>query len=224
MSVAVVVPLAIADPARERAWSVVESRLVDDGWPILTGPNVSDLWCKSLAVSAAIPATRPDDVLVVHDADVILDLAALRAAVDVVESGTVPWAIPHRDVYRLSERATDRFYVTGELPEQPELVRWPYIGVEGGGAVVLRRETYDRVPIDPRFLGWGDEDVCWGWALRTIYGEPWRSTARLVHLWHPHAAPGAQRSPRWESDTLRRRYRAAQVDVDRMRALVSEVS
>jgi hypothetical protein len=216
----VVVPLAITGLShRERAWQSVEARLVDDGWPILTGPNVSGLWCKSLAVEAAIHPTQPDDVLVVHDADVLVDRAAMRQAVERVEAGVVAWAMPHSEVHRLTAAATFRYYETGEVPEDAELLRWPYVGVEGGGAVVLRRSTYDDVPIDPRFLGWGDEDVCWGWALRTLLGAPWRATSRLVHLWHPHAAPGAQRSPRWESDTLRRRYRAAFECPARMRAL-----
>lgn len=223
MSTAVVVPLAITDPHRERAWEDVAGRLAADGWPVLTGPNVSELWCKSHAVAAAIAPTSGDDVVVIHDADVLLDLGALRGAVAHVEAGGA-WAIPHGEVYRLTERATARYYETRDVPDHPEMTRWPYVGVEGGGAVVLRRSTYDSIPIDPRFLGWGDEDHCWGWALRTLLGAPWRSPARLVHLWHPHAAPGAQHSPRWESDTIRRRYRVALDDPARMRALLDEVA
>jgi hypothetical protein len=223
MSAVVVVPLATDDEHRARAWTDVSGRLAADGWPVLVGPNVSELWCKSLAVSAAIVPTTPEDVLVVHDADVLVDLSALRLAVAHVESGGA-WAIPHREVYRLTERATARYYETRDVPMTPELTRWPYIGVEGGGVCVLRRSTYDSIPIDPRFLGWGDEDHCWGWALRTLLGEPWRSPERLVHLWHPHSAPGKQRSPRLESETMRRRYRFAFDDPVRMRALVDEVA
>lgn len=222
MSVAVVVPIAVTDEHRGRAFRDVEHRLIGDGWPVLTGANISELWCKALAVAAAIRPTRPDDVLIIHDADVLVDLLAVREAVRLVETGATAWAVPHSEVFRLTQAETGRYYETGRIPVLPELTRWPYIGVEGGGAVVMRRSTYDDVPIDPRFLGWGDEDVCWGWALRTLLGAPWRSQSRLVHLWHPHAAPGAQRSPRWESDTLRRRYRVARDDPIRMRQLVDE--
>jgi len=224
MSAGVVVPLAVTDDWRQRAWDCVRDRLAGDGWPVLPGENVSDLWCKSLAVSAALHgrAMRPDDVLVVHDADVLIDLAALRAAVAAVESGAVEWAIPHTDVLRLTQRATARYYETGEVPAAPELTRWPYVGVEGGGAVVLTRRVYDACPLDAGFLGWGEEDICWGWALRCLHGEPWRAPQPLVHLWHPHAVgERVARSPRWESDTLRRRYMVAREDPDRMRRLVA---
>lgn len=218
------------DDHREHAWANVAARLRDDGWPIVAYDSAEGDWCKACAVRGAIDAAddfravNADDVLIVHDADVLVDLGAIREAVAVVASGDAGWAIPHGEVYRLTERATARYYETAEIPEYPDLTRWPYVGVEGGGAVVLRRMVYDDVPLDPRFLGWGDEDVCWGWALRTLHGAPWRAAARLVHLWHPHAAPGAQRSPRWESDHLRRRYQVARDNPVRMRELLDEVS
>lgn len=225
MSTGVVVPLLLTDTYRQRAWDHVQARMTQDGWPILEGQYPGDVWCKAVAVEVALQryAPAPDDVLVIMDADVVLDLQAVRGAVDAVESGTAEWAIPHTYVHRLTDRATTRYLQTGELPEHPELTRWPYVGVEGGGAVVLRRRTYEAVPLDAGFLGWGEEDVCWGIALRTLYGEPWRDGAALIHLWHPHAVgERIARSPRWESDTLRRRYMAARDDPARMAQLVAQ--
>lgn len=225
MSTGVVVPLLLTDEHRTRAWDHVSSRMIHDGWPIMEGHYPGGVWCKAVAVQVALEWHRPGpaDVLVVMDADVVLDLGALRAAVRAVESGEHAWAIPHTEVHRLTQRATDRYLVTGEAPEHAELTRWPYVGVEGGGCVVLRRRTYDEVPLDTGFLGWGEEDICWGMALRTLAGAPWRAPERLIHLWHPHAVGERQaRSPRWESDTLRRRYMAARDDPGRMAALVAQ--
>lgn len=231
MSAVVVVPLSIVDDARGRAWAFVRSRLVDDGWPIVTGVQRSaGGWCKADAVSDALRSAdvhaHADDVLVVHDADVVVDLAALREAVELVESGAVEWAVPHTLVYRLSEQTT-LDYLAGvtisiDSRSTTTLTRWPYVGVAGGGIVCVRRSTYADCPLDRRFVGWGGEDQAWGWALSTLHGEPRRVDAPLVHLWHPHAAPGAQRPPRVESERLVRAYRAYRRWPEQMRVLVDE--
>lgn len=236
MTAVVVVPLELVDDHRARAWSYVSDRLTADGWPIVAGSHDRQCgapWVKADAVRTTIddvrPEIRPGDVLVVHDADVLVDLFALRAAIHAVEMGVARWAIPHTYVYRLTEPAT-ALQVSSPAPASlgsivdchPNTLRAPYIGIEGGGVVVLQRATYDAIPLDRRFVGWGDEDQSWGWALQTLAGEPWRSTAPLVHLWHPHAAPGQQRSPRAESAKLRRAYRAYRRHPDHMRDLVSK--
>lgn len=177
-------------------------------------------WRKASAVADGL--TRTDaDVIVVHDADVLVPMAALRLAVTVVNNGAA-WAIPHTNVHRLSRLSTaERIAgMSSVIPHRQQLVRWPYVGVAGGGIVVLRRETYEDCPLDERFIGWGNEDICWGFALSTLHGAPWRGDADLVHLYHEHAAPGATRSPRFDSERLRRAYRAYRGDAERMRALV----
>lgn len=225
MSAVVVMPWSPVDADRDAALRYVHGRLAGDGWPVLVGGGSSDVWCKAEAVGTVLaqaePMVRDDTVLVVHDADVVVDLGALRQAVAAVEAGA-GWAMPHGAVHRLTQAATQAFYETGQLGPSPELQRWPYIGVEGGGVAVMLRSTYDAVPLDRRFVGWGDEDQSWGWALGTLVGAPWRSDAPLYHLFHPHASPGARWSPRLESHKLRRAYRAYRGDAGRMRALLDQ--
>jgi hypothetical protein len=61
-----------------------------------------------------------------------------------------------------------------------------YAGLEGGGMVVLPRTTYERVPLDTRFHGFGGDDVSWALALNLLAGTPpRRSPEDLWHLWHP---------------------------------------
>jgi hypothetical protein len=181
-------------------------------------PPQTVAWCKAEAVSAAIDGldTQGCGVVVVHDADVVVAGDALRAAVAVVEDGA-PWAMPHLNVHRLSDEATSR-YMAGRAAGT--LVRPPYKGVKGGGIVVVRRDVWETCPIDRRFVGWGSEDEAWGWALHALYGEPWRGDADLIHLWHPHAAPGARRSPRLDSERLWRAFRAYRNDAVKTRALI----
>jgi hypothetical protein len=87
---------------------------------------------------------------------------------------------------------------------------------------VLTRETYEQVPLDRRFAGWGQEDESWALALTCLTGAPWRGDAPLWHLWHP---PQDRASRRWGSGASRAlwaRYCQAAADPDAMRALLAE--
>jgi len=158
------------------------------------------------------------DVLVIADADVWCD--GLDAAVRAVAGGA-PWSQPHRMVHRLSETATERVLAGADWHGLP-LAQWPYVGFEGGGIVVARRETLLEVPM-PVFFGWGGEDESHAHALRTLAGPPWRGDADLVHCWHP---PQERMSRRWGSDegrALVKRFQAARGNPAAMRQLLKEV-
>ena len=49
---------------------------------------------------------------------------------------------------------------------------------------VLTRGLYEQVPLDRRYVGWGQEDQSHGLALTAIAGRRWRGVAPLWHLWH----------------------------------------
>lgn len=223
MSAVVVMPTRLSDEHRTRAYDFVNDRLLLDGWPVIAGGDEPGPWRKGGAVRTLVAEAERwarDPVVIVHDADVVLDLTALRDAVGAVESGAAEWAIPHTLVKRLTEHMTAAVY-QGMWAEEPDLMRWPYIGIAGGGCTVLRASTYHDCPIDPRFVGWGEEDQSWGFALSTLHGEPWRATADLWHLWHP-PDPDSRggRSMNRQSNMLRRAYRAYRGEPGPMRTLL----
>lgn len=156
-------------------------------WPIVTGTDRDDgPWCKGLAVANALD-TVTTPIVIVADADVIVP--DIHLAVAAVSQGH-PWAAPFRTVLRLSQLGTSQVYATGTLPPEPVPAGWldeRYTGQPGGGLVVLPTTTARTVPIDPRFQGWGQEDLSWARALYVLAGGPWRSTSPLYHLWHPPA-------------------------------------
>jgi hypothetical protein len=142
-------------------------------------------WRKGLAVHRALQQST-GQICVVSDADVICP--AVGIAIDQVESLRSAWAVPHRRVHRMTEPATTIMIDSGVYPRVP----WPegsiersYQGIPGGGLIVLSRNLLTSVPIDPRFVGWGQEDMSWGHALTMIAGYPWRGDSPLFHLWHP---------------------------------------
>lgn len=216
--VAVIVPWRpVAD--RQTVWDWLRTNLWGNryqGWTVVEGQPPAGPWCKAAAVADAL--TRTDaETLVVADADVwCTDVAE---AVGAVLDGA-PWAIPHRMVYRLKPAPTAAAIAGNEPPTLGPLIRKPYVGWAGGGIVAIPRATYEQVPLDHRFTGWGQEDASWAIALNTMVGQPWRGTAPLIHLWHEEQPReegeyGSQHS-RW----LYQQYQNAGGRIDAMSALL----
>jgi hypothetical protein len=150
------------------------------------------------------------DTLVVADGDVWVD--GLEAAVGFAE--TSGWSTPHRLIHRLSQASTDlvlggRDWRGLPLSQDNEQDDKPYIGNDAGTLLVIRKELLFAVPPDVRFVGWGQEDVAWGLALRTLHGNTRRTNADLVHLWHPPQPRMSRQVGNPESLALVERYREA---------------
>lgn len=212
MSVSVLIPFR-GDLSGHRALALafVEQWWASEhpSWQVRRGVCHDGPWCKAAAVADAL--CRADgDVVVVADADVIAP--GVAAAARLVNDGAVGWAMPHQRVHRLSEAATAAVLRGGPLPDPnlstgrgvrtpppaPRPVEQMHRGVAGGGCVVLRRDLYRLAPLDPRFVGWGQEDHSWGHALTVLAGRPWREKDPLWHLWHPPArrlSPGERPGP-----------------------------
>jgi hypothetical protein len=187
MSVTVVIPWRPGCPHREAAleyvvdwWTTHHPR-----YPIVLGTHQPDTqWRKGCAVDRALDEVDTTHV-VISDADVIVP--GVNLAVVAVEQGYA-WAAPFRTVLRLSPLATTQVYADRRLPDEPvptSSLADRYVGQPGGGMVVLPIGTARTIPIDPRFEGWGQEDLSWARALYVLAGGPWRSPSSLYHLWHP---------------------------------------
>lgn len=203
------------------AWVRLRFKRLLPEWPLARSQAPPGPWCKAAAVAPALHETEAE-IVVVHDADVWCGADALRAAAAAVQAGA-PWAVPHRHVYRLTEEGTQAVYDGGRLSEQ-EVVEHRYFGGAGGGIVVAPRETLLEVPPDPRFTGWGHEDVSWGIALEVLAGRPWRGKAPLYHLWHPPQARIELGVGSRENEALWKRYAHAKKYPQKLRELIEEVA
>lgn len=219
MTVSVIVPYRSGCEWRARAWDYVRRRYQQHHpeWDLIEGSCEGE-WSKGAAVADALGHTD-SSVLVLADADSYTDPATMRQAVDRVhETG---WVVPHFKVFRLGIHGTNRVY-RGDPVHFGHTIRAAYVGLPGGGITVITRDAYEAVGgIDPRFLGWGGEDISFGWALDALIGPPLRLEGDLWHLWHPHPAPRLRGSP--ESEALVARYTAARGEPLQMQALIEEV-
>jgi hypothetical protein len=218
LSIAVLIPWRTTDcPHRKRALAWVLAKHAQNGWPVIIGLHDTGPWCKAAAIYDALAQTQAETLILI-DADVWTD--GLPEAVEHIRAGNA-WATPHRGVIRLSGGATDALLATGSY-DPAHLAERAYLGVEGGGAIVIRRDVYEACPIDPRFLGWGSEDEAQGFALRTLYGPPHRVKTSLLHLWHPPQDRLTRSRGSRESWDLRKRYAQAIGNSPAIRALVEE--
>lgn len=169
---------------------------------------------KALAVEDALRRTDADR-LVVADADVWCP--GLAEAADRTDR---PVVIPHSNVHRLTESDTRRVLAGGNRPYQTcERVRR---GVAGGGIVIINRATYEQVPLDPRFQGWGQEDTSWGLALTTMTGKITRYSHPLIHLWHPPQERQSRAVGSTAGRQLEVRYHNATTSREAMAVLIDE--
>lgn len=221
MNVEVVIPWR---PGCRHRRAALEYVLTRHRYPVTIASGPAP-WVKALAVNPAVRRSTAD-VVIVADADCWTD--GLPDAVAAVAGGH-PWAIPHDFVYRLNEQASTcyrrggRSFRADDLTHD-DLAQSPYSGYLGGGFVVARRETLVDIPLDPLFVGWGQEDEAWAAALEVLAGRPWRGSCPLIHLWHP---PQPRENRIFGSDEGWRRRRAylkarGHADRARMRKLLRE--
>lgn len=176
-------------------------------------------WRKAEAVDRGI-AKASGEIIIVADADVVCD--GLPKAVAALEAGA-PWVIPHGLVHRLNAEATE-LVLAGVKPYGMIAAydERPYTGWAGGGLVVIWRSAWDIAPIDPRFVGWGQEDAAWALCLDVLIGRHVRLNADLYHLWHPPQPRRDRRVGNSANENLWTRYKRCLGRPDRMAALVAE--
>lgn len=215
MTAAVVIPWMGGCEWRERALAFARPTW---WWPTFIGSCTGE-WNKAKAVADAV-GQLPDevDVLVVADADVCIDQITVGLAIEQAALGK--WVVPHGEVRRLTAEATENLYAGRPISDLDFEDR--YRGVAGGGVVVVRRDLYEQVPLDPRFVGWGQQDTSWGFAMLTLLGREVRFDSPLIHLWHPPQERKNRRIGSEHNARLQGRYVAAKTSQRRMRALLAE--
>jgi hypothetical protein len=210
---------------RAKAWDWVGQRWASTEHDIVVCEAPSGPWCKAAAVMPCVATA--DEVVVVADADCWSD--GIPKAIAAAEAGAA-WAVPHRRVHRLTEKATEYLLGGYKVPHSLEVEGdevngpGPYNGFVGGGIFVVRRDVLLDVPLDPRFLGWGGEDASWRDAMLTLIGEPHRERDPLFHLWHPPQPRRSRKVGSAANQALRTRYVRAVQYPRRMHTLVAEAT
>jgi hypothetical protein len=174
---------------------------------------------RSAAINEAARRAGDFDVAVIADADCLVDTAQLRrAARRARETGRM--VLAYERWAGLDQVMTDRV-LGGFTGSWEPGVAVPLWGTCSSMVAVTFALWDDVGGFDPRFVGWGMEDVAFSLAASTLGGQE-RMPGTVWHLWHP----SAPRVPAEDAANveLMGRYRDATGDVTAMRALCDETA
>jgi glycosyltransferase involved in cell wall biosynthesis len=187
---------------RQEVWQWLQEywRWELPGVEIVTGHSKGKVFSKSEAVNDA--AKRASGrIFVIIDADCYIDGDVIRACADRIDRelrrGNKLWYVPYRSLYRLTKESTD--LVLDSDPRHPYTFSsppcWDEVeSTEGSGhghrfgamIQIMPREAFFAVGgMDPRFRGWGGEDVAFVKALDTLYSPHKTTNNDVLHMWHP---------------------------------------
>lgn len=195
---------------------------------------------KTQAINEAAKRAR-GDVFVILDADTYIpgDVIAHAAARirSARERGVKLWFVPYRHLFRLTQAASKRAldsdpkhpyrFPSPPAPEDIEDTVGSLFGHKYGALImILPREAFEEVGcMDPRFRGWGGEDVSYMRAVDTLWTRHKNLPDDVLHLWHP--TQGAKFRKLWDgqatpraNDKLAMRYHLATGHPAQMRELV----
>ena len=207
---------------------------VDDGLP----------FSKTCAVNNAFQNSDPaNDIVVILDADCYIEPSVILTCTDAIREArrwNEPlWFIPYRWLYRLTDTSTAR--LIGSDPADAVRFPTPPIGTDVGSTLgaaighrfgaliqIMPREAFIEIGgCDPRFRGWGGEDITTLRVLDTLYGIHETKKNEVLTLWH--TAIGDVFLRKWAgqpdigaNNLLSVRYRKTRRDPGRMRDIVRE--
>lgn len=221
MRVACVIPWRGGKPDRERHHETVRAHLreilpdavhldVDSGHE-----PFSRAGSRNLGVRLAQEAEC--DVVVICDADTLVERGPLAEAIDAAHDGVLH--LPYTRYRSLTKRGLAQFNAGWDLLEceVDHDHEWAT-----GGVLVVTPETWAKAGgMDERCRGWGHEDVTFRLAADTLCGPTVRHPGTIHHLWHRREM-GLGSPENLANAALCERYIQAEGDVEAMRAIVAE--
>lgn len=243
--VSLLVPFRDDGEHRGRIWHWLRRywRAVYPEAEIIQGHDDGTPFSKATAVNHAASLARGRSFCII-DADAYLAPSVIKGCVDrideALQNNERAWFMPYDRLYRLNEQ-----YTMGLLkgdPAKPILLP-PNVGqledipIEaqsnghqyGALAQIMPREAFGLVEgMDPRFRGWGGEDVSFLKAVDTMYQQHEVVPGPIAHFWHAKVGKD-YRTRQWvgqgwatANSRLSQRYMSAAAEPGAMRHLAEE--
>ena len=182
----------VAVPWRDRGSEHAQASLdfvIENLYSILREPvhlvdSPDGPWSLAAARNRAVRQARDEgaDVVVICDADTVVEPDALRQAVELAQDcGRI--VLPYT-LYRALTPASSSAVLAGVDPRGvPEAGRLDW---SVGGVQVAQPDTWARAGWqDERFTMWGCEDTAFALAAARLVGPHERVDGVINHLWHP---------------------------------------
>lgn len=194
MSVSICVPRRSGEPSRDRAWRYCSDRLRRQlpGAEIVVGNAEREGGFSIAASRNAAVAASSGSVLVLIDADMVLEDGALLGSIATVGDGPI---VAYKWLRRCTPEETDAIILSETFPPDPP------VQTGTSAAFVLTRAIFEAVGgFDERFVGWGGEDNAFRRTVKRRFGVR-RYPSLAFHLWHPRSERGER-----NRELMRREY------------------
>ena len=183
-SVSVVIPWALA-PGRAHGLQLVLGFYAHEfpGWELIVADDRSPTYASGRAANAGALAAS-GEILVRNDGDSLVPAAQVARAVSLAraEPGVVKAYRRYRRLSGVASRACSSY--RDVLEADGSAIEWEMFEAQSHGVMAVRRECFLEVGgYDPRFQGWGYDDIAFDvaagrWSSRRVDGD-------LFHIWHP---------------------------------------
>lgn len=210
LKIVVLVPWRATGGYRDDVWQYVKRQWY--GWDVREGNNDGSFE-RGKSINEAASGTW--DVAFICDADMYYPYREdVRKACELAYE-TNAYVVPHKQLAYLTERGTRSFLAGTHI--FPSMIAGTTIGTWIAGCAISR-ELWDRVQgFDPRFEGYGNQDIAFYTACKTLADgdRALRLDGTTVHVWHP-----PYEGVRGNQDLLRL-YLDAADDPDAMRSVIA---
>ena len=195
------------------------------GWPVYLGDHDGDPFSRALAINVACTTALRDcnpDVLFVADSDILvpstgqLDLAAQTAYAHDC------YAIAYSRLLCLDREGTELMRAGHPQPGREHIIE--VLALIWGGAFAISKTLWDATGgFDPRFKGYGSEDLGFLPVANTLGGDQPDSKKRIDgEAWHLAHPESTECDHYGENVSLASRYRACDGDRAAMLKLLAE--
>ncbi len=215
----VCIPFRPVDSEREANLARTRQQWDALGWPVHLGDHEGESFCRGEAINAAAREATDDgaDVLIVADCDFLLD--STSQAEQGVETALRDdaYVVCFSFMRALGQQGTNAVREGRNWVNQDVLEN---IGMIWGNCFAIPTDLFWRVcGFDPRFRGWGAEDIAFLVAASTMGGPKSRITGGSFHLTHP---TNEDREFLPENNALASHYRSADGDPEAMAVILAE--
>ncbi len=176
-----------------------------------------EVFTRAIALNTAAERATDADVLILTDVDMVLERPERAIEAAEIALRDYCYVCTYSAMHALSEAGTQALY-DGQLPAAHDVIQ--EVKLIWGAPCAVPRALFDEVGgMDPRFYGYGHEDLAFLAATDAFGGAKQRVEGIAWHMWHDD---NPYKNWNFQNASLTSRYRDAGGDRAKVQAIIGE--